>query len=105
MTTYQYIEDLEEQIIEWGYDKTILPNPDKMAQWTKTEEEVMELRDAILSNDRQEARDAIGDIVVTLIMQCQAWGFSLGECIDSAYQEIRYRNGRMVDGVFVKNAS
>jgi hypothetical protein len=35
-------------------------------------------------------------------MQTQAWGLTMDECIESAYNTIAKRQGRMVDGVFVK---
>lgn len=93
------IADIE----QWGLDKGILPNPDKMAQYYKTCEEVAELDDAILSDNREEAIDAIGDIVVTLIMQCSAWDTTLEECIQQAYDVISKRTGKMVNGQFVKD--
>lgn len=93
------IADIE----QWGLDKGILPNPDKMAQYYKTCEEVAELDDAILTDNREEAIDAIGDIVVTLIMQCSAWDTTLEECIQQAYDVISKRTGKMVNGQFVKD--
>jgi hypothetical protein len=84
-------------------DKGILPNPDKMAQYYKTCEEVAELDDAILTDNREEAIDAIGDIVVTLIMQCSAWDTTLEECAQQAYDVISKRTGKMVNGQFVKD--
>jgi NTP pyrophosphatase (non-canonical NTP hydrolase) len=91
------------QVQEWGEDKGILPNPDPMAQWSKTDEEVLELREAIIDNNREEVIDAIGDIIVTLIMQCEAWDTNVTECLEQAYSTIRKRTGKMVDGVFVKD--
>ena len=93
------IADIE----QWGLDKGILPNPDKMAQYYKTCEEVVELDDAILTDNREEAIDAIGDIVVTLIMQCSAWDTTIEECIQQAYDVISKRTGKMVNGQFVKD--
>jgi NTP pyrophosphatase (non-canonical NTP hydrolase) len=100
---YHNIDEVEELIIEWGEEKGILPNPDPLAQLDKTIEEVRELGDAILDQDEAGARDAIGDIVVTLIMQCGYWGFDLQECLEAAYSEIKCRTGKMVDGQFVKD--
>lgn len=118
------LNELEKKIIHWGIDKTILPSPDAMRQWEKTLEEVYELRMAIDKAEkaiqeavhmsvediarkreeaRDEARDAIGDIFVTLVMQCGAWGFSMNECVEAAYTEISGRTGKMVDGQFVKD--
>ena len=91
------------QISNWGTDKGILPNPDPMAQWLKTLEEVEELRDAIKDNNRDEVMDAIGDIFVTLVMQTHAWEVSMDACVQKAYEEIAGRTGKMVDGQFVKD--
>ena len=101
--TIQPLDDLEELVLKWGLDKGILPNPDKFAQFTKTLEEVSELGAAIQANDREAAVDAIGDIIVTLIMQCQAWDSFLSEGLSTAYATISARTGKMVDGVFVKD--
>ena len=95
----------EQDIINWGIARNILgPTGEgtKNRQWDKTYEELTELHHAILKNDHHEARDAIGDIVVTLIMQAQMWGLTMEECIEQAWNQIKDRKGRMVNGVFVK---
>jgi len=96
------INSLEYQIIQWGTDKGILPDPDPWKQFVKTAEEVSELADGIANREVDEVRDAIGDIVVTLVMQCRAWDLTLEECVQAAYDEIKNRKGKMVDGLFVK---
>ena len=98
------LERLEQQIICWGLNKGILPNPNPIAQFHKTDEEVAELADAIRDDNREEAIDAIGDIIVTLIMQCQYWEVSLTTCVAQAYDVISKRTGKMVDGQFVKDS-
>jgi NTP pyrophosphatase (non-canonical NTP hydrolase) len=97
------LDTLTGQIDKWGYDKGILPNPKPKKQFDKTMEEVGELQDAIITNDREEVKDAIGDIVVTLIMQTHAWDLTLVECVEQAYNVISKRTGKMVDGIFVKD--
>lgn len=97
------LNNLETDIIAWGAEKGILPNPDKVAQFNKTMEEAGELAQGIVSNNRDEVSDAIGDIFVTLVMQCQAWDLTMEECVQGAYDIISKRTGKMVDGVFVKD--
>ena len=97
------LEELETAILEWGAIKGILPDPNPMAQWSKTDEESMELREAIIAEDREEAMDAIGDIFVTLVMQTQAWDCTMEDCVQKAYDTISKRTGKMVNGVFVKD--
>ena len=100
-------EQLINDIRHWGFDKGILGHEPtqkaKRAQALKTVEEVQELLEAIDADDREAARDAIGDVVVTLIMQCELWDTGLGSCVYDAYQEIKGRTGKMVDGQFVKD--
>lgn len=97
----------DELITQWGIDRNILgPTGEgtKHAQKEKTYEELCELSDAIRSNDLELARDAIGDIYVTLVMQAALWDFTMDECIAQAWHQIKDRKGKMVNGVFVKEA-
>lgn len=108
MSSYEIMEELEHKVIDWGYDKGILTDAPptterKLKQFSKTEEEVAELGDAIQSDDKEEAVDAIGDILVTLAIQAKLWNTNLYECLDEAYEVISKRTGRMVDGIFVKD--
>jgi NTP pyrophosphatase (non-canonical NTP hydrolase) len=98
------LQVLEERIINWGHEKGILPSPDPVAQFRKTLEEVEELAIGIDKKDVDEVKDAIGDIIVTLIMQAEAWELNIEQCLQSAYDEIKGRTGSMIDGVFVKDA-
>lgn len=100
MSTYR-----EQDIVNWGVARNILgPTGEgtRKTQARKTHAEVVELEDAILCDDIDAARDAIGDIYVTLVMQAQLWELSMEECIEAAWNEIKDRKGRMVNGTFVK---
>ena len=97
------LDALDDQILEWGIQKGILPHAEPLAQLDKTEEEVAELRQAIYEHDVDEVKDAIGDIYVTITMQAEAWGFTMEECVQAAYDVIKHRTGKMVGGKFVKD--
>ena len=96
--------ELEALVIAWGTQKGILEKGRPLAQCQKTLEEVHELQDAILDNDRDEIEDALGDILVTIILQAEMQGLSLESCLESAYNVISKRTGVMKDGQFVKDA-
>lgn len=98
------LEQLETLVVQWANDRNLIEGSTPKAQWRKTLEEVWELHDAVFRNDHPEIRDAIGDSIVTLIIQCRFHGFDLRECLEAAYEEIKDRKGRMVDGMFVKEA-
>jgi len=97
------LDALDEQILDWGIQKGILPHAEPLAQLDKTKEEVGELELAIYEHDVDEVKDAIGDIYVTITMQAEAWGFTMQECVQAAYDVIKHRTGKMVDGKFVKD--
>jgi len=49
-----------------------------------------------------EMKDALGDMSVVMINIMERNGFTFEECIIAAYNEIKDRRGRMIDGTFVK---
>lgn len=97
--------ELEALVIAWAAQKGILENGTPRAQAMKTWEETDELITAIENDDRAEVIDALGDILVTIIIQAEMQGLKLTECLESAYNVISKRTGKMVDGQFVKDDS
>jgi NTP pyrophosphatase (non-canonical NTP hydrolase) len=95
---------LESLVIEWAANKGILEKATTAAQANKTMEECQELIDAIQDDNREEVADALGDILVTIIIQAKMQNMSLVECLEGAYNVIAKRTGKMVDGQFVKDA-
>jgi NTP pyrophosphatase (non-canonical NTP hydrolase) len=95
---------LESLVIEWAANKGILEKATTAAQANKTMEECQELIDAIQDDNREEIADALGDILVTIIIQAKMQNMSLVECLEGAYNVIAKRTGKMVDGQFVKDA-
>jgi NTP pyrophosphatase (non-canonical NTP hydrolase) len=95
--------ELEALVITWAHQKGILDNGTPRAQAGKTVEEVQELIDAIDTNNKAEIEDALGDILVTIIIQAEMQGLELIKCLESAYNVIAKRTGKMVDGQFVKD--
>ena len=64
-------------------------------------QEVGELSDSVCK--QQDIRDDVGDIMVILINIVERAGISLDECLDVAYDDIKDRKGKMVDGIFIKD--
>jgi len=95
--------EVEMNVIQWGEDRGIVQNATAMSQAIKTLEETTELLDALNKQNIDEAKDAIGDIVVTLIMVCAVLNLDLVQCLNGAYNEIKDRKGYLTkEGVFVK---
>lgn len=95
--------EIEMKIVQWGEARKIVQNATAMSQAIKTLEETTELLDAINKKNLDETKDAIGDIVVTLIMVCAVLDLDLVQCIRGAYDEIKDRKGYLTpEGTFIK---
>ena len=95
-------EDRFQKIRDWAGERGLYTKGDTKTQFCKLMEEAGELGRAILKNDQEEFVDAIGDMVVVLTNLAHLGGTTIEECIDSAYNEIKNRKGKMVNGTFVK---
>jgi NTP pyrophosphatase (non-canonical NTP hydrolase) len=92
-------------VIQWGEARQIVQHSNPMAQARKTQEELHELFDAIVANDREAMIDAYGDILVTLVMGCATADLDLVSCFNHAYEQIKDRKGYLTaEGIFVKEA-
>ena len=86
----------------WASDRGIYDQGNSHTQYVKLMEEAGELAEALLKNDKYEIKDAIGDMVVVLTNLAVLEGMQIESCIESAYQEIANRKGKMENGTFVK---
>jgi len=92
--------------LQWGMDRGIVQHGKPLGQAIKTLEEVTELLDAINKGDMPEIKDAVGDIIVTLLMVCATLDIDLTECLAGAYGQIKDRRGYLTaEGVFVKEVA
>jgi len=94
--------DRFELIRQWAHAKGIYDKGDSKTQYIKLMEESGELAKALLTNDRDEIIDAIGDIAVVLTNLAALEKLTIEDCIDSAYKVIAQRKGKMINGTFVK---
>ena len=94
--------ELESLVIEWANEKQILKKGTTLKQAIKTNEESLELIEAIADNNKDEIVDALGDILVTIIIQAKMQNVDLLECLESAYNEIKGRKGVTKNGTFIK---
>ena len=90
-------------IRNWAAVRGIYEGGNSHTQYVKLQEEAGELAKALLINDKPEIKDAIGDIVVVLTNLAYLEGFTIEDCIDTAYLEIAPRQGKMINGTFIKN--
>jgi len=100
MATYA---DLELNVIRWSEKRKIIPNSTPATQLLKAISEMGELADATIKNNREDAMDAVGDVLVCLINYCALQDFNMVDCLEMAYDQIKHRKGTLLpNGVFVK---
>lgn len=93
-----------DKIRRWAAARNLIQGSSPDKQMTKLLEEVQELDEAIQTDYGDEFIDAIGDCVVVLTIMAAQRGLNIEDCIAAAWEEIKDRKGRMVDGIFVKEA-
>lgn len=122
-------EKLSTLVLQWGEDKGIFAKSTPLRQLDKTQEELDETREALeklessahqdlqLEFDSideldypntevealEEAKDGIGDMLVTVILLAKMLNMDSVDCLQSAYNVIKKRTGKMVNGQFVKD--
>jgi NTP pyrophosphatase (non-canonical NTP hydrolase) len=122
-------EELSALVLQWGEDKGIFAKSTPLRQLDKTQEELDETKEALqklasltdqeilseklLTDDPDtldleedalaEAKDGIGDMLVTIILLAKMVDMDTVDCLQSAYDVIKKRTGKMVNGQFVKD--
>lgn len=95
------MNELISSVEDWAIERNLhTANP--RDQYLKVVEEVGEIAAALARNDRHEIADGIGDAFVTLIIFAMQQNMNVTDCLQQAYDEIKDRKGKMIDGVFVK---
>ena len=92
----------KENVIEWAEQRGLLKEENHTKQLIKLMEEVGEISKAILEKNPYDTIDAIGDIRVVLTILAKQLGLDDDECFKSAYEVIKDRQGKLVDGTFIR---
>ncbi len=122
-------EELSTLVLQCGEDKGIFAKSTPLRQLDKTQEELDETKEALqklasladqeilseelLTDDPDtldleedalaEAKDGIGDMLVTIILLAKMVDMDSVDCLQAAYDVIKKRTGKMVNGQFVKD--
>ena len=115
-------EILREKVLNWAKDKDLLHEGNAERQFMKFIEEIFEFRDEWLLmvheynkcsygeadnhpevvEHRGNMKLEMGDIFVTLIILCDQLNMDPVECLDRAYEKIKDRKGKTINGTFIK---
>jgi|TARA_R110002074_G_C12343527_1_gene649023 hypothetical protein len=86
----------------WHRDRNLIEGSTDKDQFCKLIQECGELSDNMCKN--KDMRDDIGDIMVVLINIMERNNYTLSECLEQAWGDIKNRKGKMIDGIFVKES-
>lgn len=94
------MQNLINKVSQWHRDRNLIDGSDDKSQTLKLLQELGELSDSVCKE--QPILDDIGDMLVVMINLCERNNITLEQCLQVAYDDIKDRKGKMVDGVFMK---
>lgn len=97
------MRELTLNIKKWAKERE-LDKADPTKQMLKMQEELGELAEGIAKGKQDMIVDSIGDVYVVLVILSKQLGLDVRDCVQVAYDEIKDRQGKMKDGVFVKES-
>lgn len=105
-------KELQEKVLEWAASHDLLHEENADKQFMKFIEEVFEFKTEydFIKDIKEKKRICLyrnmqlemGDVFVTLIILCKQLGIKPQECLELAYEKIKDRQGKTIDGTFVK---
>lgn len=113
-------KELQEKVLEWADSHDLLHEENADKQFMKFIEEVFEFktefdtgreqfivytidrRIKFTPNTLKNMKLEMGDVFVTLIILCKQLGIDPQRCLELAYEKIKDRQGKTIDGTFVK---
>ncbi len=93
-------DDYVAKVVQWHHDRNLIDGSTDKDQVLKLMQELGELSDSVCKS--KVIKDDIGDMLVVMLNITTRNGVSLSECLARAWEDIKDRKGRMVDGIFVK---
>ena len=94
------MEELVRKVAQWQHDRNLIEGATDKDQFCKLIQEAGELSDNICKGNYMA--DDFGDMIVVLINIAERNNLTLKECLERAWDDIKDRKGKMVDGIFIK---
>lgn len=99
------MDKLIKSVHDWADAKGLIDPENSHAQMLKVVEEVGETAGAMLKKNGPEVIDGLGDSFVTLIILCYQLNLEPKDCLQAAWDEIKDRKGKTVDGTFIRETA
>lgn len=93
-------DTLVNKVINWHQDRNLIDGSSDKDQTLKLLQELGELSDSICKGG--DIKDDIGDMLVVMLNITTRNKVSLSQCLAKAWEDIKDRKGKMIDGIFVK---
>ena len=87
-------------VVKWHHDRNLIDGSTDKDQTLKLLQELGELSDSVCKG--KDIKDDIGDMLVVMLNITERNNVSITDCLAQAWDDIKDRRGRMVDGIFVK---
>ena len=100
LSFFEVVKNIE----KWASDRNLIDGSTPAAQFEKLSEEFGELGRGLIENEVGDISDAIGDMFVVLTIIAKQHSMDIEQCIAYAYDDIKDRKGKMINGVFVKES-
>ena len=97
------ITELTARIEEWARERG-LDTADPAKQMLKLGEEYGELCQGLAKDRPEQVKDSIGDMYVVMTILSLQLGLDIEDCVMHSYGEIKDRKGKLVNGVYIKEA-
>ena len=110
------METLIKKVEQWAQEKEIDDYKNWEKQFMKFQEEAIELHTEMVMHDKyledrhteiymydkEDMKLEMGDVLVTLIVLAKQQDIELSECLSLAWNKIKNRRGKTINGQFVK---
>jgi hypothetical protein len=98
LSTNEYVD----KIVSWHHDRNLIEGSSDKDQFCKLVQEAGELSDSICKG--KDVSDDIGDMMVVLLNIAERNKLSIKDCLAKAWDDIKDRKGKMIDGIFIKES-
>lgn len=90
------------EILQFFEERGLYERTTWKAQFEKLEEEVDELKDALLLGDDEQVLNEAGDCYICLLNVLHSCGLTMEQAVNYATDKVIKRKGRVENGVFIK---
>lgn len=92
--------EFQDKVVKWADERNLINGSTPKDQFHKLIQECAELSDSICKG--KDVRDDVGDVLVVLTIMCRQLGADIEMCMAKAWDDIKDRKGKMIDGIYVK---